>query len=255
VLPDPEAKPGEAAWALNVGVAARWVLGRCGISATAKMQREVVIPQLALKVGVNGNPLWDAALLMALAWEAYQARVSAGQLRFQWGAAAFFGEGYWDRANVWPFKDQAPGVPARTASVGMYQEKPEQAAEREAAAREKTAAWVEANAGLIEKLDVPEGARAALVVVVNDMRGAAQELRDGGMGYEAVDAWLQEIERGMLEALVETVPAAKAAWKSVDERIAASATAVPEEQVWRMRRARVCNAIDAPYLGLRFMPG
>jgi len=104
---------------------------------------------------------------------------------------------------------------------------------------------------------VPEEAKAALSTVVTSLRAVAGSLRDGE-ALDVADQRLCELEAAMLDALVAHVPAAKAANDEIDAR----ASQLPlnltraqfAAQLVPMRRKKICDAVDAPYLSLFHMP-
>jgi len=255
VLPHPDAQPGDADFALNVGLASRWVLRRCGIS-NSRMEKHVTAA-LTLRMKSTGEDLPAVAQLAAANNAAYTAAFAAGDMRFgPWSVPAFFGQGHWTSSATWPWVDAA----RRSPSVARYDDSPEAEAFRaaaEAAANERRAAWTESNADQIAALDVPEEAKAALSTVVTSLRAVAGSLRDGE-ALDVADQRLCELEAAMLDALVAHVPAAKAANDEIDAR----ASQLPlnltraqfAAQLVPMRRKKICDAVDAPYLSLFHMP-
>jgi hypothetical protein len=255
VLPDPECRPGESRFPLNAGIAARWVLAQCGISHSRGME-STVVSQLSLAMIDRASVLLGNAQGMASQWAEYQKYVAAGELKFQWGAKAFFGEGYWRKPDTWPWKPEVQaGATYRDAAVGMNSAEAETEREQRIAARGlQVAEWIRANAKAIGELEVPPEAAAMLSVVCGHLESLAHHAIAGVAERELIRDSLQ-IEREMLEALETTVPAVAEVAADIRKRSAAAAVPMNPEQLHTMLRVRVSNMLGTPFLDIRTAPG
>jgi len=249
VLPDPDVRPGDARWALNVGIAARWVLGRCGIS-NGRLDKLVA---KALETWLNTTPgktLGDGAALMVQSHHEYHAAMEAGQMKFgPWKPANFIRDGHWRRPASWPWKEMP--VRLRDAGVGIATLADSAAVSERL--RERQLVFLYERMGIIHRLGGFDWA-------AEQLRACWVEHNAGRAVYNVLDDRLQDIEDEMYaEKRAELSPEELAKFESA---AAAKVRAMPGRHVHgavlelreKVMRKAIQEKYGLPKLSFFYMP-
>jgi hypothetical protein len=105
ILPIANCRRGDPGFAHGLGLAARWVMARRGIS-NGRLE-PMIAGALMQRCEMQGETLEQVVWLAANNGAAYDEALAGGLLRFgPWGPTKFWGEGYWQNADLWPWKDE-----------------------------------------------------------------------------------------------------------------------------------------------------
>jgi hypothetical protein len=246
VLPEPECRPEDGAWALNAGVAARWVMGRLG---TAKPRMEAFFTRVLTHrcMAHPSQGLGAAARLAVESRRQYEADWGAGKLRWgPWGIANFFGEGHWQNRALWPYKPEV-----RAAEAGARRTAEEAAAcGLERFGKQRIAAFLLENA-------------AALEAAACGLEGIAAQVRELGgseLPLEALDLKITALEDAMTRAVLEgAAEEDRAEWRQMAEEVlrrvgSRMGAAAAETLRWQMVQKFALEARGLPRLSIFYMP-
>lgn len=222
IVPFADRKPGDGGFAESLGVAARWVVQRLGI--TGRRAEDLIAGQLRLRCQSTGETVEQAAVVAVQRRLEYLRDVP--QLRFgPWGVKAFFSEGYWQDPQSWPYRE--PKARAE-AIVGIGGQDPARSDERQ---RNHVAECLRQNAAAISAHH-PDTARRLLELAAS---------AGGGMRVDELDHTLASLEEGLCAALLATATEAELAGieARLDAKLAQLRTRLTAKQTEDMKRERI----------------
>jgi hypothetical protein len=239
ILPKDDLRVGDAEFPLAIGVAARWVMQKRGLSK--RRLQDTIAEQLALFCRQEDKNLQEAAQIAAANHEKYTADVPL--LRFgPWSPANFYGEGHWRNPSAWPY-DQAKVRASSEAAIGMQKLA---ASETDAEYRVRVAEFIDGNADRLAEIGGFDG-------VVAKLRALPQEMDLG-----ALDIELDDIESEMIKAAWGSSEPAVLATRQVVEAEISVEKGYPKDSINRLRlqvlSGRLFGKHEFPRLTLRCIP-